>query len=191
MIKPIILALSFSLLLPFGTALAQKAEKTKTAVKEAVTKTKEAAKDATEKVKDKAKEALAEKKPAKKEELSESDKALQDSAAKMAAKLTPTQNAKLLKALNSGDSSTLQEIDGLGEAKAGNVIKKRPYAKVEDVIMVDGIGEATFGNMVAWAKGDQKAAPAAAETKPASKEMKKAPEAEPKKPAAPGKKKAA
>ncbi len=155
MIKPILLALTFALALPAWNASAQ-ATKTKPAAA-----AKEAVKEA---VKPKAKPAAAA------AATSDADKALQEGAAKEAAKLTAAQNTKLLKLLNTGDSAALQQIDGLGEAKAGNVMKKRPYAKVEDAVMVDGIGESTFSNMVSWAKGDQKETPAAKpEAKPAAK----------------------
>ena len=91
----------------------------------------------------------------KPEELSESDKALVESAKKQSEKLTPAQRTKLLDLVNKGDTKAVQEIDGVGEGKAANIIKDRPYTSVEDIIMVDGIGEGTFEKIIKFAKGQQ------------------------------------
>lgn len=88
-------------------------------------------------------------------ELSESDKALQASAKKQADTLTPTQTTKLLELVNKGDAKALQEINGVGEKRAKNIIAKRPFTNVEDIVMVDDIGEGTFKDIIVFAKGEQ------------------------------------
>lgn len=114
---------------------------------------------------------------AKPDELSESDKALLASGKKLADTLTAAQKTNLLKTVNTGKSEDIQAIDGVGEGKAGNIIKERPHAAVEDLIMVDGIGEGTFEKIITFAKGKQKDdAPAEkAEKKPAAESKPKAP----------------
>ena len=146
--KSLIAALSLSLLSPFVLAEPKKPAP------------EPAGKPAAAKPEAKKEEPKAAKKPVKKtmakpEELSESDKALVESAKKLADKLTPAQRTKLLDLVNKGDTKAVQEIDGVGEGKAANIIKDRPYTSVEDIIMVDGIGESTFENIIKFAKGQQ------------------------------------
>ena len=129
----------------------------------------------TKKPAPKAKEAAPDKKKVTKpEELSDSDKALLADAKKEADALTPTQQAKLLELLNKGDAAALEAVEGIGEIRAENIIKKRPFTKAEDAAMVDGIGIETFKNLCASVKGGakpEKTAPAKPKTeKPKSEE---------------------
>ena len=146
--KSLIAALSLSLLSPFVFAEPKKPAPEPTA------------KPAAAKPEAKKEDPKVAKKPVKKtmekpEELSESDKALVESAKKQSEKLTPAQRTKLLDLVNKGDTKAVQEIDGVGEGKAANIIKDRPYTSVEDIIMVDGIGESTFEKIIKFAKGQQ------------------------------------
>lgn len=121
--------------------------------------------------------------PAKPEELSASDKALLAHGEKEAAKLTPTQQSKLLDLVNKADQKDLTAIPGVGEVKSGNIVAKRPVRNVADLIMIDGIGESTFDGIIKWVKDGMKtpepsAKPASATAKPepkATKEAKPAP----------------
>ena len=160
--KSLIAALSLSLLSPFVLAEPKKPTP------------EPAGKPAAAKPEAKKEEPKAAKKPVKKtmakpEELSESDKALVESAKKQAEKLTPAQRTKLLDLVNKGDTKAVQEIDGVGEGKAANIIKDRPYTSVEDIIMVDGIGESTFENIIKFAKGQQPKEEVKPEPKPEPK----------------------
>lgn len=117
--------------------------------------------------------------PAKPEELSASDKALVAHGEKEAAKLTPTQQSKLLDLVNKADQKDLTAIPGVGEVKSGNIVAKRPVRNVADLIMIDGIGESTFDGIIKWVKDGMKtpepsAKPAAATTKPEPKATKEA-----------------
>ncbi len=110
---------------------------------------------------------------AKKESgMSESDKALMASAQKKVAGLSASEKAKALTLMNTGSSADIQKVDGFGEQKAKNVIKKRPFTNLEDVIMVDLVGENTFDLLLTWAKGQQKET---ADKKPADKKAKEKP----------------
>jgi DNA uptake protein ComE-like DNA-binding protein len=116
--------------------------------------------------------------PAKPEELSASDKALLAHGEKEAAKLTPTQQSKLLDMVNKADQKDLTAIPGVGEVKSGNIVAKRPVRNVADLIMIDGIGESTFDGIIKWVKDGMKtpepsAKPAAA-AKPEPKPTKEA-----------------
>jgi DNA uptake protein ComE-like DNA-binding protein len=116
--------------------------------------------------------------PAKPEELSASDKALLAHGEKEAAKLTPTQQSKLLDLVNKADQKDLTAIPGVGEIKSGNIVAKRPVRNVADLIMIDGIGESTFDGIIKWVKDGMKtpepsAKPAAA-AKPEPKPTKEA-----------------
>jgi DNA uptake protein ComE-like DNA-binding protein len=120
--------------------------------------------------------------PAKPEELSASDKALLAHGEKEAAKLSPTQQSKLLDLVNKAEQKDLTAIPGVGEVKSGNIVAKRPVRNVADLIMIDGIGESTFDGIIKWVKDGMKApepsAKPAATTKPepkATKEAKPAP----------------
>lgn len=120
--------------------------------------------------------------PAKPEELSASDKALLAHGEKEAAKLTPTQQSKLLDLVNKAEQKDLTAIPGVGEVKSGNIVAKRPVRNVADLIMIDGIGESTFDGIIKWVKDGMKtpepSAKPAATTKPepkATKEAKPAP----------------
>ncbi len=117
--------------------------------------------------------------PAKPEELSASDKALLAHGEKEAAKLTPTQQSKLLDLVNKAEQKDLTAIPGVGEVKSGNIVAKRPVRNVADLIMIDGIGESTFDGIIKWVKDGMKtpepsAKPAAATTKPDPKTTKEA-----------------
>ncbi len=55
-----------------------------------------------------------------------------------------------LKELNKADKAELMQIKGIGEAKAGEIIKERKKEKFKsfkDVTRVKGIGEATVNNI--------------------------------------------
>ena len=140
------LAIAFGLMMP----LAHAQKKTEPA------KEKPAAAE-TKKPEPKAKETAADKKKVTKpEELSESDKALLADAKKEADALTPAQHAKLMELLNKGDARALEAVEGIGEVRAKNIIKKRPFAKAEDAAMVDGVGIETFKHICASVKGPAK-----------------------------------
>lgn len=210
--KSLIAALSLSLLAPFAFAETKKADPAADATAPAdpkpakkdpkMTKAADAKPEAKKETKPEPKPAAAKtepkpepkkeapkvvKKPVKKtadkpEELSESDKELLASAKKMSATLTPAQRTKLMDLVNKGDTKAIQEIDGVGEGKAGNIIKDRPYTNAEDIIMVDGIGESTFEKIIKFAKGEQPKDDAKpAEKKPAPVAGKKPADAKPKK----------
>ena len=146
--KSLIAALSLSLLSPFVLAEPKKPAPEPTAKPSA-------AKPEAKKEDPKVAKKSVKKTMEKPEELSESDKALVESAKKQSEKLTPAQRTKLLDLVNKGDTKAVQEIDGVGEGKAANIIKDRPYTSVEDIIMVDGIGEGTFEKIIKFAKGQQ------------------------------------
>jgi len=114
--------------------------------------------------------------------LSASDKALLAHGEKEAAKLTPTQQSKLLDLVNKAEQKDLTAIPGVGEVKSGNIVAKRPVRNVADLIMIDGIGESTFDGIIKWVKDGMKtpepSAKPAATAKPepkATKEAKPAP----------------
>lgn len=94
---------------------------------------------------------------------------------KAAAKLTPTQTARLLDLLNTGELNALQAMPEIGEAKAKAIQKARPVKAVADLLEIEGIGETTFEQIIAWAKKGMKtetAKPEEAkkkESKPAAK----------------------
>ena len=117
--------------------------------------------------------------PAKPEELSASDKALLAHGEKEAAKLTPSQQSKLLDLVIKADQKDLTAIPGVGEIKSGNIVAKRPVRNVADLIMIDGIGESTFDGIIKWTKDGMKTPepsdkPAAAPAKPEPKATKEA-----------------
>jgi DNA uptake protein ComE-like DNA-binding protein len=149
--KPIILSLALSLLFPLSAS----AQKT-------------VAKDAKEAVKEAAKKEIPKIAP-KKATLSEADQALVAGAKKKADALTDAQRTKAMALINTASVTDVQVVDGFGEVKAKNVVAKRPYKNLEDVIMVDLIGETTFDQLLTWAKGKQKEDAPAAEKKPAEK----------------------
>ena len=107
------------------------------------------------------------------------DQVLLDHADKELKKLTPAQNAALLKLGNEGTPEELLTIPGIGETKAAAIKKARPLKSAAQLIMVDGIGEATFNGIVEWVKDgmpkdETTARPAAkkedkAKTEPAAK----------------------
>lgn len=100
------------------------------------------------------------------------DQVLLDHADKELKKLTPAQNAALLKLADEGKPEELLTIPGIGETKATAITKARPLKSADQLIMVDGIGEATFDGIVKWVKdGMPKDEPAA---KPAAKKDDKA-----------------
>lgn len=146
------------------------------------------AKEAAEKVKDKVTEAKEKASPAKEKAepkktdaaaTDAEDKALLDHAAKELKKLTPTQTKKLLELLNDGKPADLQQMPGIGEAKAEAVKKARPFKSADQLIMVDGVGEATFDGIVKWTKDGMASADASSKEKEAPKKDEK--KAEPKK----------
>lgn len=179
------LAIALGLMMPL--AHAQKPAET--------AKEKPAAAD-TKKPEKAAKEAAADKKKeAKAAAPSAADKKLMADAKKTAAALTPAQNKKVLEMLNTGDEKTIEAVEGIGDVKAKAIVAKRPYAKVEDVVMVEGIGIETYKNILATVNPAVKEAKPKAgdkatektkekttkpETKPAAKEKEKE---TPKKPA--------
>lgn len=138
------------------------------------------AKEAAEKVKEKVAEAKekaeTKKADAKKTDAAATDaadKALLDHAAKELKKLTPTQTKKLLDLLNDGKPADLQQMPGIGEAKAEAVKKARPFKSADQLIMVEGVGEATFDGIVKWTKDGMASADAAKEKEAPKKEEKK------------------
>lgn len=70
----------------------------------------------------------------------------------IAKSLTPSQRTKLLSLLNEGDEAALVAIPGVGETRAADIKKARPFNDVTDVTKVSGVGEGTFAEMVAHAK---------------------------------------
>jgi DNA uptake protein ComE-like DNA-binding protein len=70
----------------------------------------------------------------------------------IAKSLTPSQRTKLLGLLNEGDEAALVAIPGIGETRAADIKKARPFNDVTDVTKVNGVGEGTFAEMVAYAK---------------------------------------
>jgi Helix-hairpin-helix motif len=92
--------------------------------------------------------------------------------------------------INKGDDKALEAIPGIGEVKAANIKKARPFKAVDDLIMVDGVGEATFDGIVKWAQEGTPAAGAKPAAEPAAtKETKPSkPAAQPKADAAKSKK---
>lgn len=105
------------------------------------------------------------------------DKALLEHADKELKKLTPAQNASLLKLSNLGTPAELQTIPGVGETKAAAIKKARPIKTTSALIMVEGIGEVTFDGIVKWVK-DGMPKDSAAPQKPAAKPTAK-PDAKP------------
>jgi len=164
--------------------------------KKAATKKATDAVDETKKAGGKAKDTAAEKKKEAKAAVpSAADKKLAAEAKKETAKLTPAQNKKVLDLLNTGDEKAIEAVEGIGDVKAKAIVAKRPYAKVEDVVMVEGIGIETYKSILATANPAVKEEKAKAtdkksekmkekttkpETKPAATEKEKA---TPKKPA--------
>jgi DNA uptake protein ComE-like DNA-binding protein len=77
-------------------------------------------------------------------------------AKKAASKLTPTQKTKLLTTLNKGKKEELMELPTVGEARAANLTKARPFKAVEDIIDVTGIGLDGLNKIIAHAKAPKK-----------------------------------
>lgn len=73
-------------------------------------------------------------------------------AKKEAAKLTATQSFKLLDILNKGDKEAIVALPSIGESRAANVIKARPFKNVEDLIDVTGIGAKGLSEIIAHGK---------------------------------------
>lgn len=82
--------------------------------------------------------------------------ARQGRAEKAAAKLTPTQAARLLDLVNTGDAKALQAMPEIGEVRAKAIQKARPFPTVAALAEVDGIGEVTFDGIIAWTKKGMK-----------------------------------
>lgn len=74
---------------------------------------------------------------------------------KESAALTPDQASKFLQLLNQGDDKGLQEIKGIGKARAAAIIAKRPYATVEDLAKVESINSSAYPAIITFAKGEQ------------------------------------
>ena len=187
MIRSLFLSAALAVLsLPSAHAQADAAKALKSAAGKATEAAGKAADAAGKAAADTAKKATARPAtPAKPEELSASDKALLAHGEKEAAKLTPTQQSKLLDLVNKADQKDLTAIPGVGEIKSGNIVAKRPVRNVADLIMIDGIGESTFDGIIKWTKDGMKtpepsakpaAATATAKPEPkATKEAKPAP----------------
>jgi DNA uptake protein ComE-like DNA-binding protein len=156
-------------------AVPAKAKEAAEKVKDKVTEAKEKASAAKEKAEPK----RAEPKKTDAAATDAEDKALLDHAAKELKKLTPTQTKKLLDLLNDGKPADLQQMPGIGEAKAEAVKKARPFKSADQLIMVDGVGEATFDGIVKWTKDGMASADASSKEKEAPKKGEK--KAEPKK----------
>ena len=84
--------------------------------------------------------------------MSEATPALQKKAEAQVKRLKSADRSKLLKLLNKGKSEEIRQIEGIGEAKVKNLMKGRPYKKVDDAINITGIGEKLFGNIIKQAK---------------------------------------
>lgn len=134
------LAMVFGLMMPLANAQKPAAEPAKEKPAAADTKKPEAAKP---------KEAATDKKKEKATAPSAADKKLMAEAKKVTAKLTAEQNKKALEMVNTGDEKTIEAVEGIGEVKAKAIVAKRPFAKLEDVVMVEGIGIETYKNILA------------------------------------------
>ncbi len=55
--------------------------------------------------------------------------------------------ATMIVDINKASVEQLSYLPGIGEAKAKDIIKHRPYASIEDLKKVSGIGEKTFEKM--------------------------------------------
>lgn len=66
--------------------------------------------------------------------------------------LTQKQRDQLLELLGFGTPKQLMTLPGIGEGKAHEIIKARPFFKLTDVTRVPGIGEGLFARMVEHAK---------------------------------------
>lgn len=68
----------------------------------------------------------------------------------LASAIVPAQGAERIN-INTADSSTLQELPGIGPAMAGRIIEYRekngPFERIEDIMEVRGIGEKRFLNL--------------------------------------------
>lgn len=152
-------------------------DKTTDTTKKAAEKTTDAAKKGTAAAKEKATEAkekaveAKEKATGKPGELSASDKELVAHAQKTSATLTAAQKKSLLDLVNTGDAKAIEELPGVGEKKAANIISARPIKEVEDLIMVDGVGQVTFDGIVKHAGGSPESV--TKDEKPAKAESKK------------------
>ena len=73
-------------------------------------------------------------------------------AKKAAAKLTPTQKAKMLTLLNEGNVRDLVAIRGIGKSRAAALAKARPFKSVDQLANVKGVGEAVYTDLLSHAK---------------------------------------
>ncbi|MFP6872904.1 MAG: helix-hairpin-helix domain-containing protein [Verrucomicrobiales bacterium] len=73
-------------------------------------------------------------------------------AKKAAAKLTPTQKAKMLTLLNEGSVRDLVEIRGIGKSRAAALAKARPFKSVDQLANVKGVGKAVYTDLLSHAK---------------------------------------
>jgi DNA uptake protein ComE-like DNA-binding protein len=66
--------------------------------------------------------------------------------------LTPTQEDKLLMLLNEGTVEDLDAIPGIAATRADSIVSARPYASINEIILVEGVGNATFEKILAHGK---------------------------------------
>lgn len=79
----------------------------------------------------------------------------------------PTQRrARLLSMLNHGTSAVLEELPGIGPARAADIIAARPYTRPLDLLRVHGIGESTLERILAHAQAGFPPPAGAASAKP-------------------------
>jgi competence ComEA-like helix-hairpin-helix protein len=46
--------------------------------------------------------------------------------------------------LNSASSKELQQLSGVGEKRAADIIQNRPFTNIDDLLNIDGIGEVSL-----------------------------------------------
>ncbi|NIP95592.1 MAG: helix-hairpin-helix domain-containing protein [Akkermansiaceae bacterium] len=67
-------------------------------------------------------------------------------------KLTPTQKSTMLNLLNKGTAQQLASIKGVSRTRAAAIEKARPFATIDEVILVNGIGKGTMSEIVSHAR---------------------------------------
>ncbi len=73
---------------------------------------------------------------------------LESEAERIAARLTPSQKAKLLSLLNSAETEALLGIDGVGKSRCAAIEKARPIESIEGLREIKGLGLKTFEDLV-------------------------------------------